>query len=328
MRKLFFCFCIISCFCCFVSAQETAQDSAESEGKEDKDQGDFRNFFVPDLSFQALQIGEEDWVFSPSASLRYIRTKKAGVKSSQPDSIVASVSYTPNIFTSGLGDDNVKYLHSLSLMGSTGFGKNNLLALVSSNGEVLFSDIRTLFGGLLYTREIFKKKSFSLSLGAGLVVGDLGIKIRGVSIYFFPLPMFSLSYSSDILNASLSLMGLNLTLFPKKMFRFEGQCGITRFDSIRDLTFDCKLVYYPMHNTGAGDFLAVAAGVMNEKASFSLRDKEKYGWQYYCVYGEVDASLVQIKAGYNFNGRNMLDDEPVSDLHKGFFASIKAMYFF
>ena len=332
MRKLLVFICVMFCFCCFVSAQEnaqeSAQDSVETEEKSEEEQGDFRNFFVPDLSFQALQIGEKDGVFSPSASLRYIRTKKDGVESSQPDSLMVAASYTPNIFTAGLGKDNVRYLHSLSMMGSVGFGKNNLLVLVSSDGEVLFSDIRTIFGGLLYTHEFFKNDSFSLSLGAGLVVGDLGIKIRGVNIYVIPLPMFSLSYSSDILDASLSLLGLNLTLFPKKMFRFEGQCAITRFDSIRNLTFDCKLVYYPLHNTEAGDFLAVAAGVMNEETSFSLRDKDKYGWQYYCVYGEVDASLVRIKAGYHFNGKNLLDDEPVSDLHKGFFASIQAMYFF
>ena len=56
MRKLLVFICVMFCFCCFVSAQESAQDSVETEEKSEEEQGDFRNFFVPDLSFQAQQM--------------------------------------------------------------------------------------------------------------------------------------------------------------------------------------------------------------------------------------------------------------------------------
>ena len=339
MKRVFVFVGIIFFACTLVNAQENVSENLEesvqvadeSQEKNEEEKKDFRNFIIPSLDFNVLQIGEKDFCFSPVASLQFMRIKNSEVISSQPDSILLSASYAPTIFNNGIGDDEVKMLHSLSFVGSVGFNKNLLMALVSSNGEIPFSDIRSVIGGLLYSRDLIKTDKLSFSLGAGIVFGDFDLNIKGFDIYVIPLPLFSLNYYSNICDLSLSLMGppsFRFTFFPKKMFRFKGSLGIMNFDSIRDLTFDFAFVCYPLNKTSAGDFLSIALGIMNDETSFVLKDKKEYGWQHYSVYAELDASLVSFKAGYNFNGKNLIDEEAVSDLYKGIFATIHAMYFF
>ncbi len=345
MKKLFLLFIGLILFCAGISAHEELSENTESaetssrvnkeevvtESENKKIFKDFQNHIVPVLSFQTLQVDEKDFVFTPSATLQFIRTKTPGVKSAQPDSIGIAASYGQSIFTKGIGPEKVKNIHSISLMGSVGFGKNAITLMASNGGQVLFNDISDVSGGFLYTRQLLKNSSLSLSFGGGIVVADLGLKIAGYKIYALPLPVFSFSYTSKYFYGSCSFMGtpgLSIVLFPKAMFRLKGECGISGFKSIRDLTFDCALVYYPLKNTSSGDFLSISAGIMNKKSSFGLKNKDKYSWQYYCVYGELNASVVTLKAGYNFDGKVYKNNEIFSDLQKGLFASIQAMYMF
>ena len=124
---------------------------------------------------------------------------------------------------------------------------------------------------------------------------------------------------------------LNVVLLPKSMFRFNGKLGVTGFSSVRDISFDCALVYYPLFNSeneGIKEFLSVSAGVMNQASSFTLKDKKSFGYQCYSVYGEVNASFVSVRCGYNFDGKMLVDKEINSDMYKGMFATIQAMFMF
>ena len=161
---------------------------------------------------------------------------------------------------------------------------------------------------------------------------DLGLTIGGVDIYVIPLPIFSFSYTSEIFNGSCSFMGapsISAVLFPKAMFRLKGECGVAGFNSIRDITFDCAVAYYPLKNTKAGDFLSVSAGIQNKHTGFATKDpRKKYSYQYYGAYGEINASFISLRAGYNFDGKLRVKDKDDVDLHKGIFASVQAMYMF
>ena len=311
---------------CSLCAYAVSQDDAEKET-----QKDFQNHIVPVLGFQALQTDEKDFLFTPTAAVQFMRTKSEGVESAQPDTVVAAASYSQLISTVGYGVDEIKNLHSLSLMGNIGFGKNLITAMFSNSGKQLFSNNSTFTGGLMYTRELINNDSFNFRLGLGVMAGDFNLKIAGYYIYVIPLPVFSLSYTSEYFNSSLSMMGLpslSMTLFPKSYVRVEGQCGIAGFSSIRDLTFDCALAYHPFAKKAGGDFLSFSAGVMNQQSSFTPDKNERNTFQYYSVYGEINASIIVLRGGYNFNGKKIHNDEVVSDLHKGVFASIQAMYMF
>ena len=316
----------MSLLCALLSAQENAEALSNQAA-----QKDFRNNFVPVLGFKALQTDEKDFIFTPNVAAQFMRIKSKGVESAQPDSIVAAASYSQLISTKGYGENEIKNLHDLSLMGNIGFGKNLITAMFSINGKQLFSSNSTLTGGLMYTRELINNNSWNFKLGLGVLAGDFGLKVAGYYIYVIPLPVFSLSYTSEYFNSSLSMMGLpslSMTLFPKSIVRVKGQCGIGGFSSIRDLTFDCALAYYPFAKKAGGDFLSFSAGVMNQKTGFNPYATEKNTFQYYSAYGEINASFLVLRGGYNFNGKKQHNNEAAEDMHKGFFASIQAMYMF
>ncbi len=343
IKKLFLLFICSAVFCAAISAQEASSEiekesstennteSSINMGENEKPVKDFQNHIVPMLGFQTLQIAEKDFILSPSATLQFVRTKTPGVKSAQPDSIGIAANYGQSIFTKGIEPDDVKLFHSVSFMGSVGFGKNSITMMLANGGQVLFDDITAITGGLIYSRQFIKNSAFSLNLGAGIIVADLGIKIGNYMIYAMPLPVFSFAYTSKYFYGSCSFMGtpsLSMVLFPQAMFRLKCSCEMTGFSSIRDLGFDCAIAYYPLKNTSAGDFLSISAGVMNKKTSFKLKNKDKHAWQYYCAYGEINASIISLRAGYNFDGKAYKNNEIVSDLQKGLFASIQAMYMF
>ncbi len=329
MKKILF-IITMGLLCTFLSAQEKVEALSDQESQKES-QKDFQNHVVPVLGFQTLQTDKKDFIFTPNAAVQFMRTKNKGVDSAQPDTIVAAASYSQLISTAGYGVDDIKNLHSLSLMGNIGFGKNLITAMFSTNGKQLFSSNSSLSGGLMYTRELINNNSFNFKLGLGVMAGDFNLKIAGYYIYVIPLPVFSLSYTSEYFNSSLSVMGfpsLSMTLFPKSIVRVKGQCGIAGFSSIRDLTFDCALAYYPLAKKAGGDFLSFSAGIMNQHSSFSPDKNEKNTFQYYSVYGEINATLIVLRGGYNFNGKKIHNNEVVSDMYKGLFASIQAMYMF
>ena len=83
-----------------------------------------------------------------------------------------------------------------------------------------------------------------------------------------------------------------------------------------------------MKNTDAGEVFSFSAGVCNKSTGTMLKDKTKIKYQYYSVYGEISATLLSIRCGYNFDGKTYVNDEVTGDLYKGIFASLQAMYMF
>ena len=322
MKKVILLF-VLFCFCNVIAiSQEQTPEKSEKF---------FQNHIIPILGFQTLQTESEDFIFSPSINLQFMRSKKPDVETNAPDLIAIGAGYTQSYHTQGLGPDDVHQIHGCSLMGNVSKDKNSYVAMVASSGQVPFSHVKTVTGALLYTHQFLKNDNMSFVLGCGLVVGDFDLKIKDVDIYFFPLPVFSLNYKNDFFSGTVALMGppaIQLTLFPKSMFRLKGSCGIAGIKSIRDLTFDCSLVYYPLINSKAKEMLYISAGIMNKVSSTTLRDKTKYGYQYYSAYGEISATFVTLRCGYNFDGKRLVNNEVVADMYKGLYASLQAMFMF
>lgn len=344
MKKIILAFIAICFLCAFTSAQENSEtvksesvevaDIAETAGAEERKDTNikpFNNHIIPVLGFGALQIEEKDFILTPSVNLQFMRTKSKGVESSQPDAVIIAAGYSQIYFTEGIGPDETKTFHGVNLMGNVISGKNTYMAMVASSGEIPFSDIKTVTGVLLYSRNLVKNENFDFSLGGGLIIADLGIKIKDFDLFFLPLPIFSFTYKNDIVSTTISVMGppsLQFTLLPKSMVRFKGSCSMAGFSSIRDLGFDCALVYYPLYSKNSNEMLALSAGVNNSSSGIILRDKTSYKYQYYSVYGEINASLVTLRVGYNFNGKTYVDKEESGNMYKGIYGSLQAMYMF
>lgn len=316
--------------CAFAGAQEVSDAQQEVEAAEEIKKP-FQNHLLTMAGFSALQTDEKDFILSPSANLQFMHIKNEGVESKQPDAIVIGAGYSLDHYTQGLGPDEVDTFHNVNLMGNVVAGKNSFIAMVASGGEIPFSSIKTITAGLMYTRQLVKTDNLSFTAGFGIMAGDLGLKIKNYNIYCIPLPLFSFNYQNDIFAGGISVMGLpslSLTLFPKSMFRFRGNCGVSGFKSIRNLTFDTALVCYPLLNTKAGELVSISAGVMNTAKSSLLKDKTKYAYQYYSAYGEISATFVTLRAGYNFDGKKYFNDDEVGDMYKGLFATVQAMFMF
>lgn len=329
MKKLLFILLTAFVFTSFAAAQEDLQENEVSEKTEN--QKPFQDHLLTMAGFSALQIDEEDFILSPSVNLQYMHIKNEGVESWQPDAIVIGAGYSMDHLTKGLGPKKADTFHGINLMGNLVAGKNSFIAMVAAGGEEPFSSWKNFSGGLMYTRQLVKNDNISFSAGLGVMAGDLGIKIMNYKLYVIPLPVFSFNYQNDIFEGGISMMGLpslSLTLFPKSMIRFKGSCGLAGFSSIRDLTFDAALVCYPLINTKVKELVSVSAGVMNNVKSLTLKDKTQYDYQYYSAYGEISATFVVLRAGYNFNGVTRVKNKETGSLYNGLFASAQAMFMF
>ncbi len=280
---------------------------------------------IPLAGCKYLQTAEDDYLLSPSAGIQIMNIV--------PDSgaLSASVNYSLDYYNRGFGDEKIKKLHGINLMGSYSWDKNGVTVMLNSKGEVPFSDVKTLTGIALYTRQIVKTDSFSFVFGGGIAAGDLGKSVKDVNLYALPFPVFSLGYHNDIVSTSLSFMGtpgFNLVLFPEAIVRFDGTVALAGFDSAKDLTFDCALKAYPFKNTAAGEVISFAAGVSNTIETYKLANKDEYGFQYYSAYGELNATFLTLRCGYNFNGSKIFNKEVKGDMYNGIFASVSAMFFF
>ena len=316
MKKYLLLFVTICFFCAALVAQE--EDAFEAPDKP------FQNHVMTALGFQAVQLEENDFVFTPSVNLQYMCTKSKGVESKLPDMIAIGAGYSQNIFTTGLGPDNVKKMQSVNLMASLSKGKNIFTSMVSSYGEERISDISMILWQ--FTHQLIQTDSFSFLIGGGLFVVNLESEF-----FVLPLPAFSFSYTNDYFYGEISMMGLNVVLLPKSMFRFNGSLGMGGFSSVRDIAFDCALAYYPLFNAeneGIRELLCVSAGIMNQSAGFKLQDKTSFGYQCYTVYGEVNATFISLRCGYNFDGKMLVDNEIKKDMYKGMFATVQAMFMF
>ena len=306
-------------------------EQTESAEKIESAEKAFQTHIIPALGFQTLQLDEKAFIHSPSVNLQFLGIKNQKVTSGLPDSIMIGAGYSMDYYTQAPASGNTKRFHGANIMASSGFGKNNLTAMFSSNAEIPFSNIESVIWTMLYTRQLVKTENISFVLGGGLIAGDFGIKIKEMPLYFFALPMFSFNYSNQILSTSLVLMGLpslQIALFPESAVSLKSRCSVGGFSSIRDLNFDSALVYYPLKNKNAGQLLSISAGVSNQSAGTVLRDKTKIKYQYYSLYGEISAILLTIRCGYNFDGKKFVNDEESGSLYKGIFASIQAMYMF
>lgn len=280
---------------------------------------------IPFAGCKYLQTAEEDYLLSPSAGIQIMSVvSDSGVLST-------SANYSMNYYNRGFGEEKVKYLHGINLTGSYNWDKNGVTVVLGSNGEVPFSDIKTMMGLALYTRQIVKTESFSFVFGGGIMAGDLDRSIRGVNIYAIPFPVFSLNYHNDFVATSLAFMGepsFSLELFPKSIVRFDGKVSLVGFDSVKDIAFDCAIRAYPFNNTALGEIISIAAGVLNTKETYKLANKDEYGFQYYSAYGELNATFLTLRCGYNFNGSKIFNKEVKGDMYNGIFASVSAMFFF
>ena len=310
--------------------ETTVEDStaAQAPAKE------FTFNVIPVLGFDMLQLEKESFVLTPSGTLQFMRRKDASSTSRQPDVIAAGASYSQSIFTKKIEGYDERQFHSMSVFAQVAAGKNNFMMQLALSGAKPFDSYKNFNGVLMYGRQLIKTDSITFTAGGGIIAADLGLKIGSFEPFVIPLPLLQFAYNSEYFNASFDWIGLpsvSLTLLPHKMFRFKGSCSLGGFDLPSDLKFDCAVCCYPLTKTKMGDFMSISAGITNSQKGFKIDNKNSLKYQYYSAYGELSLTLITLRAGYAFGGKQTLtagDEKFKKDYDGGVFATIQAMYMF
>ena len=289
---------------------------------------------IPMADFGALQLKDDNYLFSPSGTLMFKYKKDEDDTSKKPDLISGSLSYGQDIISKGLNDYDEKQFHSLGAFGKIGFGKNTFLLKVTDRGAHPFESYKSWEGLLFYSRDIIKKDSMTLAIGGGLAATDLGIVIGGIDIFVVPLPMIYFAFKNQIIKTEMEWIGLpmvSLMLFPEKMFRVRCSASLAGFDLPVDIQWDCALSFYPVKKEPFNELVSISAGVASNVKKLRINTKDSFKYQYYCAYGELSITALTIRGGYAFDGKQILrtsNGKSTIKYNGGIYATVSGMYKF
>lgn len=277
---------------------------------------------IPMVDFEALQLKEDNYLFSPSGTLMFKYHKAEEDTSNKPDVIAGNISYGQDIISEGIEGHEENQFHKLGAFGKVGFGKNTFLLKVTGRGAHPFDSYKNFEGLLFYSRELIKTDSMTFVAGGGLAATDTGIVIGDIDIFMVPLPMIYFAYKNQIIDTEMEWTGLpviNLTLFPKNMFRVRTSAALAGFDLPTDFQWDCALCCYPFRNEPFNELVSVSAGMASNVKKLRINEENSLKYQYYCAYGELSITALTVRAGYAFGGKNY---------DRGFYATVSGMYKF
>ena len=289
---------------------------------------------IPMVDFGALQLKDDNYLFSPSGTLMLKYQKGEDDASNTPDLIADSVSYGQDIISKGIEGYEEKQFHSMGVFGKLGFGKNTFLLKVTGRGAHPFDSYKNFEGLAFYSRDIIKNDSMTLVVGGGLAATDTGIVLGGIDIFVVPLPMVYFTYKNQIINTEMEWTGLpmiNLTFFPEKMFRVRTSAAFAGFDLPTDLQWDVAVCCYPVQSEPFNELVSVSAGIASNVKKLRINTEDSLKYQYYCAYGELSITALTVRGGYAFGGKQVLrtkDGKFSKDYDGGFYGTISGMYKF
>ena len=276
---------------------------------------------IPMIDFGALQLKDDNYLFSPSGTLMFKYHKGEDI-SKMPDVITASLSYGQDVISQGIEGFEEKQFHSMGAFGKVGFGRNSFLLKVTGRGAHPFESYKNFEGLLFYCHEFIKNDSMTFAAGGGLAATDTGIVIGGIDIFVVPLPMVYFAYKNQIINTEMEWTGLpmiNLMLFPESTFRIRGKASLAGFDLPTDLQWDFALSCYPVKKEPFNELVSLSAGLASNVKKLRINVENSLKYLYYCAYGELSITALTIRGGYAFGGTNY---------DGGFYATISGMYKF
>ena len=289
---------------------------------------------IPMVDFGALQIKDDNYLFSPAGTLMFKYKKNENDVSGSPDLIAGSLSYGQDIISKGIDGFEEKQFHSMGAFGKVGFGRNTFLLKVTGRGAHPFDYYKNFEGLLFYSREFIKNDSMTLAVGGGLAATDTGIVLGGIDIFVVPLPMIYFAYKNQIIQTEMEWTGLpmmNLMLFPENMFRVRVKASLAGFDLPTDLQWDFALSCYPVKKEPFNELVSVSAGVASNVKKLRINTEDSLKYQYYCAYGELSITALTIRGGYAFGGKQVLRTKEGKFSKKyagGFYSTISGMYKF
>jgi hypothetical protein len=304
--------------CLLVMYAVTAFAEAQSEVKPKTVQ------IVPLVQFENLSLTSQQ-----------IQSSSVGLLINSDDLMFTGL-YTQHEFDELLQYGFSSRYHSIDMLLDMKNGRHQYLGFFKSDSDQPVSgDINTYQGAAVYGFEMINNPNLSLVLGGGLAVGNFGVETSdGKNWPVIPVPLVRVNHRTDWLDTKFEFLtspNLSFALAPKSRVRLSGDFRMDESRDSRDLIYVVALEYRPYSEQDErGDFAGVSIGFKNDNyGAFNLAnedDDETLEVHYKSLFAAVDVSLLNVTAGYAFDGRALYRETLKEDLGEGFFVSVQAMY--
>jgi hypothetical protein len=292
---------------------------------------------IPLASYDYVHL-EEQTIHSPSLGIGVMAGDYGGDFMDIHRSFFGVVKYQPVFFKQNADPGT---FHQIDVMLDGRIERHQLLGMFQSDSDKpAAGGLHTFQAGAGWGYEIIRNPSVSLIVGVAAAAGDFGIELpNGEPLPVTPLPIVRFNFTSEWFDGAFEFLTgpeLSFTIAPKKRIRFSAEVEIDGFESINDVTGEGILWYrfFPESSGAApsslGDFLGIGLGIKNDSFGFDLAgsDKNTFESQYTSVFATVDATALEISAGYIFDSRERYNDTVIKNTGQGFFVSVQGMYRF
>ena len=285
---------------------------------------------IPIINYDYFLL-ETQAYHSPGVGLVFTMGNMEPVFPEERNNFAIAAFYKPYIMMEEM--DYPSFAHGIEFMVNRRIRSHQILGQFSAqSSDPVYGGFHTFFTGVGYGNELIRNEHFSLTLGAGIAVGDFS-EIFGQRFYCFPIPIVEFNMDYPWLNLGFEFYtepALSITIAPKSRIRFTGMFTTPAFRNIEDLFFECTLWYrFFGSDHKLGDFAGLGIGVMNNGMAFTVSERDKtYELSYYAAFAKLDLSFLQLSGGYILSGREIYDLDTRKDAGKGFFVSVQAAYQF
>jgi hypothetical protein len=292
---------------------------------------------IPMASYDYVHLDEQA-IHSPSLGIAVTAGDYGNDFTDIHRSFFGVAKYQPVFFKQNAGKGT---FHQIDLMLDGRIERHQLLAMFQSDSDKpAVGGLHTFQAGAGWGYEVIHNSSVSLILGAALAAGDFGIELpNGEPLPVTLLPIVRFNFTSKWFDGAFEFLTgpeLSFTIAPEKRIRFSGEIEIDGFESINDVTGEGILWYrfFPESSgvapSSLGDFLGIGLGIRNDSFGFDLTgsNKDTFESQYTSIFATVDATALQISAGYIFDSRELYNDTMIRNTGQVFFISVQAMYRF
>ncbi len=292
---------------------------------------------IPLLSYSGLSLDERT-INSSGGGIVVVAGDMEPAEEAETDNLQTALLYSYHTLDEKPGFSFPDNFHSIDFVLQRKKGAHQYFTLFKSYSDKPVSGGFHTFALVSgYGYEILRNRNHSLYLGGSAGISDFGVELPdGTPLYIMPLPFIHYEMNSELLDFSFDFTTspmFEIVIAPESKIRLNGSCIITdlQLESLRDIKFDSSLEYrffsadHPM-----GDFAGARIGFLGEDYSYDIsgNNENSITVSWYSVYTALDFSLLEITAGYAFDGEERYSNDYTVDAGAGFYMKLQLAYMF
>jgi hypothetical protein len=292
-----------------------AENQTENNNGNNTDTNIPRTFFRPMLSYTYISLGDIQ-AHNAIGGLTLYRFNP-----NERDKLFSvSLAYSPQIVTN-VNTDFPNLYHTATLAITQKINRHTISgAFIAMTDKPVYGGSRTFIGMARYSYDLINGQHFSMDLGGGLSVMDIGLTLdNGMPWLLWPIPSISLSWEYEWLTFGL-MSGLRMTIAPKFPVSLIFKGGSYKYDA--------SLWYRHFKNgNSSAERVGIGIGIKRDSIDVMFSDGGRYGIDYDTIYGSIRLlRFFEINGGWAFNGKGEYEKVSWETLFKSDGNSDDTMY--